>query len=74
MKKQSVGICNEAKAMKAEYFAVMLEGAQTPSVLHDSYEKAHSQAVELVSKTRKKGYILKAIAKVECNDVKITPM
>ena len=64
----------EASSMKAAYFAVMLEGASAPSVLHDSYEKAHAEAVRLVGNTRKKGYILKAVAKVECNDVKVTPM
>jgi len=53
-------------------FAVMVEGKQTPSKIQKSFEDAQSEATRLAKLERKTVYILKAVAKVEMLDVKIT--
>ena len=53
-------------------FAVMVEGKQTPSKLHDTFDQAKDEATRLVRLERKDVYILKAVAKAEISDVKIT--
>jgi hypothetical protein len=53
-------------------FAVMVEGKQTPSKIHKSFEEAEMEATRLAKLERKTVYILKAVAKVEMVDVKVT--
>jgi hypothetical protein len=53
-------------------FAVMVEGKQTPSKIHRSFEEAEMEATRLAKLERKTVYILKAVAKVEMVDVKVT--
>jgi hypothetical protein len=53
-------------------FAVMVEGKQTPSKVHRSFDEAETEAIRLAKIERQPVYILKAVAKVEMTDVKIT--
>jgi hypothetical protein len=55
-----------------QIFAVMVEGKQTPSKIHRSFEEAEMEATRLAKLERKTVYILKAVAKVEMVDVKVT--
>lgn len=53
-------------------FAVMVEGKQTPSKVHREFADAETEAIRLAKIERQPVYILKAVAKVEMTDVKIT--
>lgn len=53
-------------------FAVMVEGRQLPSKLHDTFDQAKDEATRLARLERKDVYILKVVAKAEIADVKIT--
>jgi hypothetical protein len=53
-------------------FAVMVEGKQTPSKVHSNFDEAQMEATRLAKLERKTVFILKAVAKVEMVDVKIT--
>lgn len=53
-------------------FAVMVEGKQTPSKIHEEFADAETEAIRLAKLERQPVYILKAVAKVEMTDVKIT--
>jgi hypothetical protein len=53
-------------------FALMVEGKQAPSKLHDSLEEATAEATRLAKITRQDVYILKVVGKAEISDVKIT--
>lgn len=53
-------------------FAVMVEGKQTPSKVHSSFDEAQAEATRLTRLERQPVYILKAVAKVEMTDVKLT--
>jgi hypothetical protein len=53
-------------------FAVMVEGKQTPSKIHSNFDEAQMEATRLAKLERKTVFILKAVAKVEMVDVKIT--
>ena len=53
-------------------FAVMVEGKQTPSKVHREFNDAETEAIRLAKIERQPVYILKAVAKVEMTDVKIT--
>lgn len=53
-------------------FAVMVEGKQTPSKVHEEFADAEAEAIRLAKLERQPVYILKAVAKVEMTDVKIT--
>jgi hypothetical protein len=55
-----------------QIFAVMVEGKQTTSKIHRSFEEAEMEATRLAKLERKTVYILKAVAKVEMVDVKVT--
>lgn len=52
-------------------FAVMVEGKQLPSRLHDSLEEATTEAIRLAKTTRQDVYVLKVVAKAEITEVKI---
>jgi hypothetical protein len=53
-------------------FAVMVEGKQTPSKIHEEFADAETEAIRLAKIERQPVYILKAVAKVEMTDVKVT--
>lgn len=53
-------------------FAVMVEGKQTPSKIHEEFVDAETEAIRLAKLERQPVYILKAVAKVEMVDVKVT--
>lgn len=53
-------------------FAVMVEGKQTPSKIQKSFDEAQNEASRLARLERQPVYILKAVAKVEMTDVKVT--
>lgn len=53
-------------------FAVMVEGKQTPSKIHREFADAETEAIRLAKIERQPVYILKAVAKVEMTDVKVT--
>lgn len=53
-------------------FAVMVEGKQTPSKIHEEFADAETEAIRLAKLERQPVYILKAVAKVEMTDVKVT--
>ena len=53
-------------------FAVMVEGKQTPAKVHRSFDDAQTEAIRLTKLERKTVYIMKAVAKVEMIDIKIT--
>ncbi len=53
-------------------FAVMVEGKQTPSKIHKEFADAETEAIRLAKIERQPVYILRAIAKVEMVDVKVT--
>ena len=53
-------------------FAVMVEGKQTPSKIHEEFDDAQNEAIRLAKIERQRVYILRAVAKVEMTDVKIT--
>lgn len=53
-------------------FAVMVEGKQTPSKVHEEFADAETEAIRLAKLERQPVYILKAVAKVEMTDVKVT--
>jgi len=53
-------------------FALMVEGKQAPSKLHDSLQEATTEATRLAKITRQDVYILKVIGKAEISDVKVT--
>lgn len=55
-----------------EQYAVMVEGKQGPSKLHNSLEEATMEATRLAKITRQDVYVLKVVAKAEISDVKIT--
>lgn len=52
-------------------FAVMVEGKQLPSKLHDTFDEAIYEASRLARLEIKNVYILKVVAKAELSDVKI---
>jgi hypothetical protein len=52
-----------------EYFAVMVEGRQTPSRLYTALSDAETEAIRLAQKERLTTYVLKAVAKYELNEV-----
>lgn len=54
-------------------FAVMVEGKQTPSQVHHTYEGARVEAERLAKKEQRTTYILQAVAKVEI-EIKVTPL
>lgn len=53
-------------------FAVMVEGKQLPSKLHDTFDQAKDEATRLARLERRDVYVLKVVAKAEISDVKIT--
>ena len=52
-------------------FAVMVEGKQSPSKLHETFDQAKDEATRLARLERRDVYILKIVAKVELSDIKI---
>jgi hypothetical protein len=64
---------NETSIVYKEYFAVMVEGKQTPSKLYENdYESAEKEATRLCTQTKNTAYVLKVVSKIELNEVKIT--
>jgi hypothetical protein len=55
-----------------EIYAVMVVGQQTPSVGFNEYFEAENEAKRLVKKERKPAYVLKAVAFLEEQEVKVT--
>ena len=55
-----------------EIFAVMVVGQQSPSVAFNEYLEAENEAKRLVKKERKPAYVLKAVAFLEEQEVKVT--
>ena len=53
-------------------YAVMVEGKSTPTKLYERYTDAEEEAKRLATHERKTTYVLKVIARLELNDVKIT--
>lgn len=53
-------------------FAIMVEGKQSPSRIHNSFMEAKSEAIRLARQEKRDVYILKLIAKAELADVTIT--
>jgi hypothetical protein len=61
------------KMKQDEYFAVMVDGKQTPSKLYkNDYDGAEKEASRLCSHTKMTTYVLKVVSKLELNEVKIT--
>lgn len=52
-------------------YAVMVEGKQTPSRLHYSYDEAQAEAERLAKKEKRTAFVLKAVTKLEVSEVKI---
>ncbi len=59
---------------KIEYYAVMVEGANAPSKLHDSIESAEDEAIRLANKENKPTYVLMVISKFERGEIIKTEM
>lgn len=57
-----------------EIFAVMVEGKQTPSKTYPNYDEAEKEAARLATQERRTTYVLKAVAELKLNDVKITKL
>jgi hypothetical protein len=55
-------------------YAVMVEGKSSPSKFHDDYDSAVAEATRLAQMERRTVYVLKPVAVVELNDVKITTL
>lgn len=55
-------------------FAVMVEGKQTPSMFHESYDEAQAEAERLAKKEKRTAFVLKAVTKLEVSEVKIIPL
>jgi hypothetical protein len=60
------------KMENKEIYAVMVVGQQTPSVAFNDYIEAENEAKRLVKKERKPAYVLKAVAFLEEQEVKVT--
>jgi hypothetical protein len=58
--------------LKEEKFALMVEGKQSPSKTHNSFDEAETEAIRLARQEKRDVYIFKLIAKAELADVKIT--
>ena len=56
------------------FYAVMVEGKQTPSKLYTDYGSALQEASRLASLERKTAYVLIAVTKLEMNDIQVTTM
>lgn len=52
----------------------MVEGKSSPSKFHDDYDSAVAEATRLAQMERRTVYVLKPVAVVELNDVKITTL
>ena len=64
---------NDNNMENSEYFAVMVEGKQTPSKLYENdYDSAEKEATRLCTQTKNTTYVLKVVSKIELNEVKIT--
>lgn len=57
-----------------ELFAVMVEGKQAPAKLYIDYKMAEAEAKRLAIKERQTAYVMKAVSKLELNEVKITKL
>lgn len=55
-------------------YAVMVEGKQTPSKLHETYECAMLEAVRLCRLERKKCYVLEVVGVADISDVVTTDL
>lgn len=53
---------------------IYVEGKDSPTIKHESYDSAIYEAERLARKTKKQVYILQAIQKVEICDLKITQL
>jgi hypothetical protein len=53
-------------------FAVMVEGKQLPSKLHETFDEAKDEATRLARLEKQSVYILKTVAKAEIADIRIT--
>lgn len=57
-----------------DYFAVMVEGMQTPSKVYSTYDEAEAEAKRLTLKERKTTYVLKAVAICALKEVEVTKL
>ena len=60
--------------MNKKFFMIYVEGKDSPTFKHESYDSAIYEAERLARKTKKQVYILQAIQKVEICDLKITQL
>lgn len=60
--------------MNKKFYMIYVEGKDSPTVKHDSYESVIYEAERLARKTEKQVYILEAIKKVELNNILITDL
>lgn len=56
---------------KKYFYAVMLEGKQTPSKLYENRLDADNEAIRLASRERVTAYVLMAISKTIIKDVEL---
>lgn len=60
--------------MENKQYAVMVEGKQTPSKLHDTYESAENEAKRITYQEKRTTYVLQTVAKLELNNIQITKL
>ena len=60
--------------MNKKFFMIYVEGKDSPTIKHESYDSAIYEAERLARKTKKQVYVLEAIQKVEICDLKITQL
>lgn len=60
--------------MNKKFFMIYVEGKNSSTVKHYSYEDALEEAKRLAIKTNSEVYILEAIKKVELNNILITDL